>query len=96
MTRMVPCKEVLGQILGATLFGDMSFTPRRVRHRIFQTVKRSEADKLRLGVLYDLADSGLLNHNINTTVLSGRDWGADMSLTDAKGPSHRHGIERSE
>jgi hypothetical protein len=27
MTRIVPCKQVLGQILGATLFGDMSFTP---------------------------------------------------------------------
>jgi hypothetical protein len=33
----------------------------QVRHRIFETVKQSEADKLRLGVLYDLADSGLLN-----------------------------------
>jgi hypothetical protein len=37
-----------------------------------------------------------LNLHRKTTVLSGRDWGADMSLTDAKGPSHRHGIERSE
>jgi hypothetical protein len=28
MARVVPCKEVLGQILGASSFGDMSFTPR--------------------------------------------------------------------